>query len=809
MINRKQLTLVVLFFIGLAPALVLAGIIDLPVTGQTKCYNMNGAAITCTGTGQDGDVRAGVLWPVPRFTNLDGSAPINGDCILDRLTGLIWPRNANHGYMNWYQAMDYANTFTLCGLSGWNLPNINQMESLVNANESGPAAWLNSQGFYNAQSGYWSSTTYAYNITYAWWIYMSGGNVYYSGLKSNYSYVWPVYSAQQSNPDPQYPANLWKTGQKISYYPGDDGDLQRGVAWPDPRFKDNWDGTVTDDLTGLMWLKNANCIATQYPAYGPNGNVTRDQSLNFVKGINNGTYLNCGAGYYDWRLPNRKELMSLVDRSNSSYALPDGYLFMNVGLMYFTSTTSARFTNLPWYINMVNGYTNVWQNYDKFVWPVRGGYVGAAVSYYCDKDNDTYRSPIMEGTCTGIGCVPAGCLTTPGNDCNDNDYTVNPGKTEGFWGDATCADGKDNNCNGLTDAADAVCQTVNADLVIAVVSGPETGVPGSIITIGDTTKNNGPGSAPASSTKFYWSTNNSWDEGDAYLGARPVPVLASGASNKGTITVTVPSNSCSGSFYIIARADADNLIAETKETNNTMSKSIKTGSDLTVYSLTAPALSGEGKTITVTDKTRNQGGCTAGASITRLYFSTNSTWDAADTYLGERSIPQLSPGLTDTGSTFVTIPAVTPKYYYIIAKADADSAVAELLEANNYMSKTIKIGPDLIALTLTAPTSAAMGSTITITESVRNDGGGDAGASTTRLYLSTNSTWDAGDTYLGERVVPALAAGVTSSGSTNVAIPSGITAGTYNIIELLDAGLAVAETSETNNNRYRLITINP
>ena len=40
---------------------------------------------------------------------------------------------------------------------------------------------------------------------------------------------------------------------------GQDGDFQAGVEWPVPRFTDNADGTVTDNLTGLIWLKNANC----------------------------------------------------------------------------------------------------------------------------------------------------------------------------------------------------------------------------------------------------------------------------------------------------------------------------------------------------------------------------------------------------------------------------------------------------------------------------------------------------------------------------------------------------------------------
>ncbi|MGQ9500071.1 MAG: hypothetical protein ACUVQ6_06945, partial [Dissulfurimicrobium sp.] len=41
---------------------------------------------------------------------------------------------------------------------------------------------------------------------------------------------------------------------------GQDGDLQKGAAWPAQRFTDNNDGTVTDNLTGLVWLKDANCF---------------------------------------------------------------------------------------------------------------------------------------------------------------------------------------------------------------------------------------------------------------------------------------------------------------------------------------------------------------------------------------------------------------------------------------------------------------------------------------------------------------------------------------------------------------------
>lgn len=49
---------------------------------------------------------------------------------------------------------------------------------------------------------------------------------------------------------------LPKTGQTTNYATGDDGDLEKGTSWPSPRFIDNSDGTITDNLTGLIRNKN-------------------------------------------------------------------------------------------------------------------------------------------------------------------------------------------------------------------------------------------------------------------------------------------------------------------------------------------------------------------------------------------------------------------------------------------------------------------------------------------------------------------------------------------------------------------------
>jgi len=177
---------------------------------------------------------------------------------------------------------------------------------------------------------------------------------------------------------------LARTGQVISYDTNttqrDDGFLTMGVVWPSPRFTVASSGTgtvVSDNLTGLMWLQNANCInSTTYNPDGTgNGTVTWQHALDFVKGINNGTYSSCRAGYTDWRLPNRKELRSLIDHSQYSPALPTGHPFSNVqASTYWSSTTYAGPTNVALIIYMVDGSVlNAGKSATVYVWPVRSG----------------------------------------------------------------------------------------------------------------------------------------------------------------------------------------------------------------------------------------------------------------------------------------------------------------------------------------------------------------------------------------------------------------------------------------------------
>ena len=356
------LSLIIIFLTSFA----FAGTVNLPKTGQTKCYDSAGLEIPCAGTGQDGEIQAGVAWPEPIFTD-------NGDgTMTDNLTGLMWTKNGNlpNGTKTWEQALDYCNNLTLAGYSDWRLPNVNELESLVNANEANIANWLNAQVFTDVQADYyWSSTTNAGFEKSAWSIYMQDGQVY-SYKKSNKNYVWSVRAGQSGNPDPSYPANIWRTGQMVSYYSGDDGDLQRGVSWPTPRFTNHGDGTVTDNLTGLMWTQNA--FAPGPESCYPGNEWQWQPALDFVVCINSNGFL----GFSDWRLPNRKEFHSITDFSQYDHALPAEYPFSNVyDFNYWSSTTNVNKMVHAWYVNMWVGgvYSDNKSKSFSAIWPVRSG----------------------------------------------------------------------------------------------------------------------------------------------------------------------------------------------------------------------------------------------------------------------------------------------------------------------------------------------------------------------------------------------------------------------------------------------------
>ena len=151
---------------------------------------------------------------------------------------------------------------------------------------------------------------------------------------------------------------------------GQDGDYQAGASL-NPRFTDNGNGTVTDNLTGLIWLQDADCFGQrEWSNALSDANTLASDSDTCTPDLSDGSV----AG--DWRLPNVKELQSLIDYGEYGPALPSGHPFSGVlSTYYWSSTSNVYYPINAWYVNLNIGFVH--SSYPKtntyYVWPVRGG----------------------------------------------------------------------------------------------------------------------------------------------------------------------------------------------------------------------------------------------------------------------------------------------------------------------------------------------------------------------------------------------------------------------------------------------------
>jgi hypothetical protein len=237
----------------------------------------------------------------PSYTNLSASV------VKDNVTGLLWQR-VDGGEMTFDAAKKYADTVTINGEKGWRLPTLLEALSIVSMDRNNPA--LDTAYFANTKAEYWWTSQEQPSNTTRVWVTNSGGGMG-PHLKTE------TISAGGTK---KYHARLVKT---VS------------AAQSVEHFTDNGDGTITDNVTGLMWQKTPSRDSVPWETA-----LTRAEES--VLG-----------GHDDWRLPNLKELGSLVDITRNAPAVSAAFSAMQ-SLRYWTSSAQFKQTANAWFVDFQN-----------------------------------------------------------------------------------------------------------------------------------------------------------------------------------------------------------------------------------------------------------------------------------------------------------------------------------------------------------------------------------------------------------------------------------------------------------------------
>jgi Protein of unknown function (DUF1566)/Secretion system C-terminal sorting domain len=266
----------------------------LPDTGQNMGYT--------TTFGEDNDYS---INPPHFYNNLNGT-------LSDTVTGLMWQR-IDGGEMTVENAAIYADTLTLSGFTDWRLPTAREAFSILNLQNNNPA--LNTTYFSNTNAEYWWTSERQANDATKVWCTNSGGGV------GNH----PKAETISAGGVKKFHARAVRTAHTATVLAA--------------RFTDNTNGTITDNMTDLVWLKTPNTAV-----------LTWEEALAYAENL---TF----AAASDWRLPNIKELQSLTDATLLNPCISTT-AFPNIGIKkYWSSTSLPNQTTRAWYLSTALGIT--------------------------------------------------------------------------------------------------------------------------------------------------------------------------------------------------------------------------------------------------------------------------------------------------------------------------------------------------------------------------------------------------------------------------------------------------------------------
>ncbi|OLN26928.1 hypothetical protein DVDV_2387 [Desulfovibrio sp. DV] len=338
----------------------------LPATGQTACYDDVGT-IGCPRPGedyygQDGNYQAGT----PMAYQV-GTAGI----VTDLTTGLFWQQAANTTGRTFADAQAWCGQLPLGNTADWRMADLWELATIVDYGRENP----NWNAIFSGPTvaGYFSNQENKQLSTDVWGIQFYWGTVS-TGAKSNTGYVRCV----------------------------------RGQALPASTYVDNGDLTVSDQATGLMWQKIASETA-----------LTWKNALSHCEGATTG-------GYSDWRLPNIRELVSLVDYTTYAPAFDVTY-FSGASDAYWSGSTRYGHGNNGWYVDFDTGSSGYYisKSYLGYARCVRGGTTIVVVAVLGNAPSSPTVSRSATITVGGTGVV-AYKYRLDGGDWSEQTSSITP-----------------------------------------------------------------------------------------------------------------------------------------------------------------------------------------------------------------------------------------------------------------------------------------------------------------------------------------------------------------------------------------------
>jgi subtilase family serine protease len=317
-----------------------------------------------------------------------------------------------------------------------------------------------------------------------------------------------------------------------------------------------------------------------------------------------------------------------------------------------------------------------------------------------------------------------------------------------------------------------------------------------------------PVSAPVN-VAFYLSADQIWDAADFPMGTDLI-AMPDGFAGTDSFTLDVPVNAPPSPpfYYVLALLDAQDVVDETNESNNTAvsGQIVLDGPDLEAVAIDAGPFAFLGLGYPVTATIRNSGGATARDFTVCVLISENLLISV----IGDPTLLQTAPMTLLPGEEIElvlqpVIPANTSTgAWYVAAVADCTDVVLESQETDNVRRRNDAIGirspvPDFTPLEISTATAAAAGETIPVSARIGNIGYAP-GSAIVRFVISRNVGPTISDPTIYE--TPAaitLDENLEATVSAWAEIPSDLGSGLYNIGVIVDPANALEEVYEDNN----------